>query len=274
MSKMRFSKLFLSLFFIPLFVSGQSAENFRAGSANKLEGSVYVLSCFISGPDDAWTYDEKTKILMQLSEANKWLIDQAFASKISLTFERGNYGLKEDIKLPQIERGTASGNEKVDLVSTVLQKVGYKRPLDFYNWVNTYTKCQSSHVLIFVKGNGNSYAMPFRSNGNKELYFVEGAMIYEKYLSDRPLASSSIAHETLHLYGAWDMYKTYAQTQEKEDKARKLFPNSIMLRTSYNFQELNVDELTAWLIGWNSNQKDWYVWFKPKAKESTTSNDH
>jgi hypothetical protein len=115
-----------------------------------------------------------------------------------------------------------------------------------------------------MKGKGNGYAMPFSSNMNSEKHFVEGAILYEKYLGNGDLASSSIAHEILHLYGSWDLYKTFAQTQDREDKARKLFPNSVMLRTSYNIKELNIDEVSQWLIGWNDSPKDWYEWFKPK----------
>lgn len=37
-----------------------------------------------------------------------------------------------------------------------------------------------------------------------------------------------------------------------------------MLKTSYNINELSIDSLSAWLIGWNQNPKDWYETFRPK----------
>ncbi|WP_411823645.1 hypothetical protein [Leptospira sp. 'Mane'] len=248
---------------IPSLLMAQSVGKWRAGSAYSLEGKVYTLSCFISGPDDEWTYDEKVNVLNQLNETHAWLKKQASAYQIKLTFEGGNFGLEKDIKLKKIERGTASGNERTDLVSEVFKKIGYKSPLDYYDWVKENTKSKNTHVILFAKGKGNGYAMPSSTEMNKKLYFTEGAILYEKYLGNEPLASSSIAHEILHLYGAWDLYKTYAQPKSREDKAKKIYPNSIMLRTSYDFDELEVDELTAWLIGWNKSPKSSFEWFRP-----------
>ena len=98
---------------------------------------------------------------------------------------------------------------------------------------------------------------------NEQLYFMEGATLYEKQSNGYTLTSSAIAHEILHLFGGWDLYATFEQTQDREDKARQMFPNSVMLRTSSNINELSVDEVTAWLIGWNDDAKPWYGWFKP-----------
>jgi len=242
-----------------------NADKWRAGSANILADSIYTLSCFVSGPDDAWTQNEKKDMADKLNSATQWLKEQALKYEINLYFQNGYYGSKEDIKLPVIERGTASGNERVDWVSLVLKAIGYKSNLDLYDWVLKHTNCRNLQVIMFVKGIGNGYALPYSNVMDKELYFVEGAILYEKYLDGRELAFSSIVHEIIHLYGGWDLYKTFDQSQDREDKARKEFPNSIMLRTSYDINELDIDEINAWLIGWNSNPKAWYDWYRPKS---------
>lgn len=245
-------------------IHAQATNKWRAGSAYKLEGKIYTLSCFVSNANNKWTYEEKLVVLKKLNESTQWLSEQASSLEIALSFENGNFGLKNDIKM-EIASGTASGNEEVDLITKVLLKIGYKRPIDLYDWVKKNTICKNVQVIIFMKGKGNGYAMPFSNDMNLEKHFVEGAILYEKYLGNGDLAPSSIAHEILHLYGGWDLYKTFAQTQDREDKARKLFPNSVMLRTSYNIKELNIDEVSQWLIGWNDSPKDWYEWFKPKG---------
>ena len=244
-----------------------SQTKWRAGSALILKGKVYTLSCFISGPEDEWAYQEKLNMLALLKEGQDWIQKQALKNHCSVDFsEGGNFGMKEDIKLPYIERGTASGNESVDWVSKVLYKVGYKSTLELVNWVKHNTSCENLQVIIFVKGQGNGYAMAYGDEMDKERYFVEGAVLYEKYNGGEKLAASSIAHEILHLYGAWDLYKTFSQSEENEKRAKKLFPNSIMLRTSYNINELIVDELTAWLIGWNTKPEEWYESFRERNK--------
>lgn len=185
-------------------VQGQVVGKWRAGSALKLIGTVYTLRCFVSGPDEEWTYDEKLSMLKMLKECQDWIKKQALQYSCTVDFdESGDFGLKKDIKLPSVERGTASGNEAVDWVSKVLYKVGYKSTLDLVEWVNRNVSSENIQVIIFVKGKGNPYAMASSSDMDKEKYFVEGIVMYEEYNGGEKLAASSIAHELLHLYGAW-----------------------------------------------------------------------
>ena len=111
-------------------------------------------------------------------------------------------------------------------------------------------------VLILANKAGNGYAIQYSYEMDKNLYFLERTILYQKYLNDSELASSSIAHEILHLFGAWDLYETFEQTKDREVKARELFPDDIMLQTSYNINELNIDKLTAWLTGLSSFHED------------------
>ena len=232
-----------------------------------MKGNIYILSCFISDSNNEWSYEEKMDIINKYHQALNWLKNQALRYNVTVNFEGGNFGLNTDIKLTNIEYGSGSGNEDVNMVSRVLKKIGYDNSLSFYNWVIGNTNCRNALVLIFVKGKGTGYAMAFETKDmNEEDYFVEGVMLYESYLNGYKLASSSIAHEILHLFGAWDFYKTFQQTQDREDKAKELFPNSIMLRTSFNINELYIDDVTAWLIGWKSNTETWYEWFNPYKK--------
>ena len=91
---------------------------------------------------------------------------------------------------------------------------------------------------------------------------MEGIMIYD-HSEDGETPSSGIAHEILHLFGAWDLYENYMQSKAIEELALYLFPNSIMLRISQNINELIIDPVTAWLIGWNKNPESWYEAFNP-----------
>jgi hypothetical protein len=110
---------------------------------------------------------------------------------------------------------------------------------------------------------GRGYAMQYSNEMDKEKYFLEGCLLYKKYDETSGLASASIAHEFLHLFGAWDLYTTFQQAQEKEDKAKKMFPDDIMLRVSYDINELKIDKLTAWRVGLSTFQGKDYEWFRP-----------
>ncbi len=193
--------LLLTTLVFPEFFFGQDVGIWRAGSAYKLENSVYTLSCFISDTAGDWTYEEKLNVLRKLDSSTNWISRQAANYNIAIEFKNGNCGLMNDIKLPEIERGTASGNERVDLVSTILAKTGYKTPAEFYHTATKSSRCKNVQVIFFAKGKGNGYAMQFGSSMDKDLYFVEGAILYEKYWNGYGLTPSSIAHEILHLYG-------------------------------------------------------------------------
>lgn len=235
----------------------------KLGSAKTLKGNIYTLVCFISEKGGtAWTAKEKDVQIKKVKNSLKWIEKQAALYNQKVNFSKmGTFGKAEDIKFDAIEKGSGSGKESVQWVSETLYKIGYNSTLTFYNQSITDQRCDEVQVLIFAKTNGTSYAIAMVENANEELYFVEGALIYENYSSGANTATSSIAHEILHLYGAIDLYKTFKQSEENAQKAAKLYPNSIMRRTSYNIEELNVDELNAWLIGWTNDYKPWFESF-------------
>ena len=146
----------------------------------------------------------------KLIEAENWLIREGKRYGVDMRFAHGFFGWEQDISFPKIASGFGSGKERVDWVSSVLHKVGYQSPLTFHKWVSQ--KASNSQVLVFAKQKGNSYAISYEIGMEKELYFVEGAMLYAESHRGTPILASDIAHEVLHLYGAWDLYETFAQT--------------------------------------------------------------
>ena len=255
------------ILFLYLAVCGQahSAPEHDLGSAGTLEGDIYVLSVFVSDNHyGTWTTAEKDEMVKKETEALNWIKRQAAPYGVEINYTRGCYGYSGDIKLDHIMRGSASGREDVDLVGKALRAAGYSRPLAFYDWVLDETPCAETFVILYVKGNGISYNISFQKKEmDEEKYFVEGCVIYENYDDGRTMAASAIAHEILHCFGAWDLYANFAQSPEVEAHAKRLFPNSIMLRADYNINKLSVDPLTAWLIGWNDDPEGWYNSFMP-----------
>lgn len=242
----------------------QKQDNF-SGSAKHLSGDIYTLICFISENGESWANSKKTDTIELVKEALNWIERQAnrYNQYLNLS-EKGCFGLTDDIKFDTIEKGQGIGNERVDWVSKVLYKAGYKSTHDFFNWVKSSTTCNNAHVLIFAKGSGRSYSIAYSPGMDKELYFIEGTLIYEYNINGIPLHSATITHEILHLYGAEDLYANFLQTKRNELIAKVHFPDSIMLRVSKDLSSLNIDKLTAWFIGWNNNPEEWYESFCTK----------
>ncbi len=171
--------------------------------------------------------------------------------------------MQKDLELEEIETGTASGNERVDWVSYLFKKIGKGTPQEFYKWVKKNTSCENVIVIIYANQKGNSYAFPCSNEMNKEKYFTEGCMMYHQYNGGQVLCAAAIAHEILHLFAGWDLYTTYVQTKDREDRAHRIYPDDIMLRVSYTINDLKIDKLSAWRVGLSKEIDTIFEWFRP-----------
>lgn len=235
--------------------SDEGIGSITAGSAFELKGNIYVLTVFIS--EGKWSYKNQLSQYDKIFEAQNWLRQEAKRYNTDIHFINGQFGLEKPIFFQNIEIGSGPGNKNPKIVIETLKKVGYNNPKLFTNWVKNNTNCTNSLVLILANESGRGYAVPYMKGLGNE-YFAEGCI-----LSTKPLMSSEVAHEFLHLFGAWDLYETLDQTKEKEIAAKRIYPDDIMLRTAENINELKIDKLTAWLIGINPYKEEHFDWFCP-----------
>lgn len=253
----------LSLFGFQLDVHSQPKDDWQAGSAYQLCGKTSTLYCFIETADNPWTEAEKEASLSALQQAQNWLMHQAGKWHVSLTFQ--NHALtSEAIVVPTIAEGTGSGKERVDWVHQLVNDLGYSNTKSAYRKLRRKYGNKNLQLIIFARANGTSYAMRFANGMRKKKFFLEGILLYQQYSGGSAMPTAAVlAHELLHLYGAWDLYTTYAQTADRHAKAIEHYPNDIMLRVDFRLENLQVDQLTAWLIGWNKNEEASFEWFRP-----------
>jgi len=252
-------------------------DEYGYGSASLLEGEVYTLVCFVSEiKKEGWSSDGKERMLALLEESQEWIRKQAREyPEVTVDFiklDRTKDIIDIEFEKDDIPEGTGSEEEPVNLVSKILYAAGHKSTLEWEEEVKKKTGATNVQVLIFIKDRaGRSYAMASSDKMDKEEYFVEGAVLFEKQNDDTDLYSSVIAHEILHIYGAWDLYGTF-QTEGDEEKLKKhneYLGKSIMLKTPENIDHSKVDILTAWLVGWNKDPEPWFESFEPKPKSQT-----
>jgi len=254
----------LILSIISSTMQAQNNDRWRAGSLKELSGDVLFLVCFVSTPNDSWKESEKDEILVKLNESENWLKEQANQYDVNIDFKHSLLNNGDDILFDTIEAGMGIGNERVDWVYRVLKRIGYKNSKQAYRIIKRKHKTDNIAVVIMAKAGGTSYSMRYRKGYDKKKYFIEGTIIFDSYSNEAPMPIPAvIAHETLHLAGAWDLYTTYAQTADRQQKAHELYPDDIMLRVDHSLTNINIDKLTAWLIGWNKNQEDIFEWFRP-----------
>lgn len=241
----------------------QNNDRWSSGSAKQFIGEVVTLVCFISTPDNDWTDEEKSKAIAGIDEGNMWLMKQSEEYNVDLKISNYIINPEDDIKFDTIESGSGSGKERVDWIYQIVQKLGYRNSKQA---TKKFKKKYGDnvHMIVMAKMHGRPYAIRYARGLNKKKYFLEGLIIYNEYYPGVPIPIPAIyAHELLHIYGAWDLYKTYAQTGDRQAKATELYPNDIMLRVDHTLMNLNIDKLTAWLIGWNKQEEELFEWFRP-----------
>ena len=260
-----FTSYFFLLILFTFQVNGiaQPNDSWKAGSAYQLFGQSNTVYCFIETADNPWTETEKKASLLALQEAQSWLVQQANRWNTALSFK--NHALaSEAIVVPAISKGTGSGTERVDWVQQIVCELGYRNAKHAYKHLRRKFGNKNIQLIIFARADGTSYAMRFAKGMRKKKFFLEGILLYQQYSNASAMPTAAvIAHELLHLYGAWDLYTTYAQTADRHAKAIELYPNDIMLRVDFRLETLQIDQLTAWLIGWNKQEEAVFEWFRP-----------
>ncbi len=132
-----------------------------------------------------------------------------------------------------------------------------------YDQLMGYDGVDNVLVLSLINKVGRNSSFQFSVKhilSGMEDYFLESAYIFKEQ-EWGPVTPQSIAHEILHLYGAWDLYG--GQVSEEADRfAKENYPYEIMLQVRDPLKDLDISPLTAWLIGLSPEVKDWFWLFK------------
>lgn len=233
--------------------SQKRKSDYNAGSAKRLSGSIYVLSIFVSSTP--WDKKSRESLMAKLYEAEDWIKKEAARYNSRVDFRNGAYGYDRDSIKLNVAPGHGTGNEDARVAHKALKAIGYSDISQFYDWFRKNEKCDNCMIIVFVKGNGRSYAIPYAPEYSGE-FFTESCVFFECYENGTPEVSSGIAHEILHCFGAEDLYETFQKPKEVEELARKLYPDDVMHRVDYNINNLNIGEFTAWCVGLTDATKE------------------
>lgn len=232
------------------------------GSAGRLRGTVYGLDIFVSDAEGDWTDAEKSELLRNQKVAQAWLVREARRYDVQLDFHRGGvFGLEEDVEIPFIQGANGSGAEYAHWVDYLLRRIGWQDSLALEQHLRDHHGVDAVHVMAFLARQGRSYALP-----TMRMNQLEGCALYRDSRTGAVETSATMAHELLHLYGAWDLYETFEVSAEQASLAEDHFPDDIMRRTDDDLDALSVGPLTAWRVGWAPMREAWYPFFKPSRR--------
>jgi hypothetical protein len=247
------SRYFLLFPILCCFVPG-FGQNYRPSPVKaylSLTGEVNLLTFFINTAYDYWDEEEVDFYYEELLESQKWLEWQADIWGQELEFNNDAFlgDNKSTVYLEKVLRGS----NPESTIGKIMKEIGFKGLDDFLEYYQFDLDTRKLKIVLFVKSNNRSHAYNRWSVKEMDL-----AVIYCRNTIGMITGSTVIAHEILHQFGAWDLYYELgrSQTRETSDIIREKYPNSIMRRTSGNENTLEVDEVTAWRIGWGAFQKE------------------
>ena len=198
------------------------ARNF--GPNRKLQGNVMLYCIFVEQGSNTWSEDEMKEMYAGLWKDTAYIEKQAASYGVDVKFS----SMYEKVSVPAGEDdwyGYLMDNRYNNPAHDLLEVQGYFEKL----------YCVDSMPFLFyfnVDGRCFCYQST-RSSG----WMNELAVYYPSTMSE----DRSIAHELYHLYGAIDLY----YPKVVKEAAQKRFSKSAMIGGCRD-----IDELTAYLIGW------------------------
>jgi hypothetical protein len=242
----------------------------------KLSGSVTLYAIFVDSKyTNPWTeYDIKTT-LDSIRTAIRWLENKAAEDSVYL---------KINLEYHKTIQGRVP--IKNDLSKKTLSNTLYKKPLwsgvkDIYRWADKIAS-EAGESLPKDTSRITNIKNDLKTRERliarlRDIYQTDDvALMYfiNNYYTDELSATfdisndnnvefsvvsfknpSVIAHEFMHIFGAYDLYLTQydikKKDQKKKDKLMEMFPNEVMAFAHRDLNSLNISGFTKYLIGWD-----------------------
>ena len=200
------------------------------GICRTLTGDVLVNVIFVDDFDATWnaqdTQSFKNKQDVEIDNLMKQAAEKGVYLNITTKYTRANV------------EGSVSMQKSLDWANDALKSCCLPKGEKAVETLKKEYGVDEAAIVFAVNRAGRAFAMTSETKNSKTF---EYAIVYDD--------ASGFAHEVCHLFGAVDFYLP-ATTK---GLAEQYFPNSLMLKSSSDGE---VDDLTAYLIGWETQLSD------------------
>lgn len=214
-----------------LFISSSIYSQSPRGSAVTLKGTVKIEGIFVNSNHSSWS-EKEIDLYTSLTYKNMaWLSN--YAKKYNNTFSFSITTKIGDFILEPCE------SSQWNSFTPIIKYLTNNKPYEYY----LSKKTDNLFFIFFVRGHGRAYSVKNTTGDN----YMEYAVIFSDGIFNINEGESVIAHETLHVFGANDLYDD--ENKELTDTLTKIFPLEIM-RICGNLEYLKISPYTANTIGW------------------------
>lgn len=209
-------------------------QNRDYGPCDKLLGDAYILLVFVSTPQHPWTQAQKDNV--NRVSASSVQIMEAEAERYGADLNLRYGGL--DFSVP------CEFSSDLQWYNHILENIYHESSIvDVYRRYENDLNVDSASMIFLFNSWDVSHA--YVASRDYPHWNQEFCVIF----CDTDMHDNYLTHELLHLYGASDFYDYNGEGVQRI--AERYFPNSDMLYVSHE-----VDELTAYLIGWTDQPSD------------------
>jgi hypothetical protein len=213
------------------------------GPARALKGKVAVIYLFIQmDGTGGWGMKQRDTALRSWASAKAWLSHWAARYQQTVTFSERLFVLDRSPELGRMP--LASGPDTVaqagSIVRQAIKELNGESPQAFIDRIKAEEQADQGILLLHIGAKRRSFA--HCCIGGCDGYYGEFAMILESSApSDWQCLEHVLAHESLHLFGADDLYNISA--------AKLYSPRDIMNYPSRFLSGSTLEGISAWAVG-------------------------
>ena len=179
----------------------------RTGPASTLSGKIAVVYVFLTdGALQSWSLRKRDFVMSSWTIAEQWLILNSNVYNANVEFSRRLFLVDKNpyIKRLQVGDFDSHNQHSAKVAKLVAEHLGYKDILSFIETIKKEEQADQAILIFHLSRDGRSFAQRCVYKCNENAEYV--------YLMESPSAKRgnfmnyAQAHETLHLFGADDLY--------------------------------------------------------------------
>ena len=232
------------------------------GNCRSLRGDVTALVFFMDDDAGSWTGDQIAWFMEEaLRPGFDYLERSAWSWGVELRMD-ASYFCTDDthtIRYPGVyDPDLGSAGAQYDVPDVLAGCLGFRDRREMDRYFREYFHRDEVLYFVALSSGGTSYTM---ADSDPDGYDqVEYAVFFRTYTDGTPVNAFTVAHETMHFYGAEDYYDPFGTFPGRKAVAEERYPDDLMLRWAADVNELSVSDVTAYTVGWTDEIPQVLYW--------------